>query len=617
MTSCGPRRLLVAFLGLVLTSWIAALATWSTRMGRAPSFDPTSMNDIAAPSFVVVDDRTDDAEHRPVSGEPAEAKVASASVGQHAAEVRVPTAMEGIGGGDASSSVATPVEAVDSPSGSTGGDAGRGSTPSRPRSRWARVTADAIRRDRVRAAMKGAYGAYARLAFGADELAPASGRGTDDFGGIGATLIDALDTLWIMGLRDEFDGAVAKLKEEDSGLRRATTGRLPGDVSVFETNIRVVGGLLSAFDLSGDEEILAVAEAMASKLAPAFKTSTGVPRSFVNLQSGQSHALGWTAGASILADFGTMHLEFATLSNRTGNPTWGELTERVFDWLRHHANAVGSTPTGLFPVFMHPDLGRFSNDKSSFGALGDSFYEYLIKCWRSLGGLKHPDAWRSMFDAAIDAMQAHMLVDWNVDPDTGQTMSYVAPLNGRYQETSMEHLACFLPGALVLAADDTTPEREKTYVDVAERLARTCVEMYRGQPTGLAPDNVRFDANARRMSPIDPKSIQRPETVESLFYLFRRTGQERYRTWAWEIFEAMERHYRTPSGGWQGVVDVQQTPPRGDDKQQSFLLAETMKYLYLIFSDGDDMHLDEWVFNTEAHPVKVTRADVVGRRRRG
>jgi len=61
------------------------------------------------------------------------------------------------------------------------------------------------------------------------------------------------------------------------------------------------------------------------------------------------------------------------------------------------------------------------------------------------------------------------------------------------------------------------------------------------------------------------------------------------------------------SGGWQGVKDVRQVPPQGDDKQQSFLLAETMKYLYLIFSDGDDVHLDEWVFNTEAHPVKITR----------
>lgn len=128
----------------------------------------------------------------------------------------------------------------------------------------------------------------------------------------------------------------------------------------------------------------------------------------------------------------------------------------------------------------------------------------------------------------------------------------------------------------------------------------------------MSPDNARFEG--RRVIALDPRSIQRPETVESLFYLYRKTGEETYRTWAWDIFQAMEKHYGTPSGGWQGVRDVGAVPPRGDDKQQSFLLAETMKYLYLIFSDGDDMHLDEWVFNTEAHPVKITLDSTRGRR---
>ena len=174
----------------------------------------------------------------------------------------------------------------------------------------------------------------------------------------------------------------------ESGLRRAASGELGNDVSVFETNIRVVGGLLSAYDLSGDRELLNIAEAMASRLEPAFNTPTGVPRSFVNLRTGASHALGWTGGNSILADFGTMHLEWATLSHRTGNSKWGEKTAKVFDVIRKHgsfANFGGGgrrVPAGLYPVFMQPDSGAFSGDTSSFGALGDSFYEYLIKCWR-------------------------------------------------------------------------------------------------------------------------------------------------------------------------------------------------------------------------------------------
>jgi mannosyl-oligosaccharide alpha-1,2-mannosidase len=119
---------------------------------------------------------------------------------------------------------------------------------------------------------------------------------------------------------------------------------------------------------------------------------------------------------------------------------------------------------------------------------------------------------------------------------------------------------------------------------------------------------VRFNSDSKTISNIDGKNIQRPETVESLFYLYRKTGDEIYRTQAWDIFQSMERAYRVPeSGGWQGVLDVSRTPTVGDDKMQSFFLAETLKYLYLIFADSDTMHLDEWVFNTEAHPFKITK----------
>ena len=462
--------------------------------------------------------------------------------------------------------------------------------------------------------MKGMFGAYAELAMGHDELAPASGQGRDDFGGIGATLIDSLDTLWIMGLREEYEAAVTKLKEQDSGLRRAANGELSNDVSVFETNIRVVGGLLSAYDLSGDKELLDIATSIASRLEPAFNTPSGVPRSFVNLHTGSAHSLSWTGGKSILADFGTMHLEWATLSQRTGDRRWGQRTATVFDVIRRNLGRQSSVPKGLYPVFLYPDTGSFSGDTSSFGALGDSFYEYLVKCWRSLDFLENRDSWRNAFDAAVSAMRSNMLVDWKTDSRTGDVMSYVSPLHGSYRDGSMEHLACFVPGMLVLGADDTTPEKERDYLNMARRIARTCVEMYKSQPTGLSPDNARFSGNGE-ISAIDRKSIQRPETVESLFYLYRRTGEEKYREWAWDIFSAMEKHYSTASGGWQGIIDATSANPTGDDKQQSFLLAETMKYMYLIFSDADDVHLDEWVFNTEAHPVKITRREVLEKRR--
>jgi mannosyl-oligosaccharide alpha-1,2-mannosidase len=161
------------------------------------------------------------------------------------------------------------------------------STSTRTTSYWARVAADPKRRDAVRAAAKEAFGAFWKSALGHDELAPASGTGRDDFGGIDATLIDSLDTLHLMGLTKEFENALLYLKKPDSNFRRLIRGERDKDVSVFETNIRVLGGLLSTYDLTGDPDVLDLAESMASRLSAAFDTKSGVPTSFVNVKSRQ------------------------------------------------------------------------------------------------------------------------------------------------------------------------------------------------------------------------------------------------------------------------------------------------------------------------------------------
>ena len=477
----------------------------------------------------------------------------------------------------------------------------RGGASDKPTT-WARVGADSRRRRAVREAMREAFGAYLSYARGHDELAPMSKTGRDDFGGVGATLVDALDTLHIMGLTREFKEALSCLKgSEGVGFRDLIHGVTDRDVSVFETNIRVIGGLLSTHDLTGDADVLELAESMASRLSAAFHTASGVPRSFVNVKTGRAFGLPWTSGNSILADFGSMHLEWATLTARTGNALYEEHTNHVFDAIYDRARESGA-PRGLFPHMFNPDTGRFAGGVVSFGALGDSFYEYLVKCWRSLGALRRADRWREMFDDAMAGMKSHLLHEWKRGTN-GEVYAYVSPVGGA---PKMEHLACFVPGMLVLGAAEAPTEMADEYLEMAKNIARTCVEMYTSQPTGLSPDHASFPSGGN-MTLVDRKNIQRPETVESLFYLYRKTGDDVYRDQAWTIFQAMKRTYRAPSGGWQGVHDVSVDPPRGDDKMQSFFLAETLKYLYLIFCEDSVMHLDEWVFNTEAHPFKMTR----------
>jgi len=496
------------------------------------------------------------------------------------------------------------IVAADDAGVAAGMDDHRPSSPLKPPApTWARVRADSRRRRAVREAMREVFGAYLKYARGHDELAPMSETGRDDFGGVGATLVDALDTLHIMGLSREFNEALSSLKGTDGEkFRDLIHGVSDRDVSVFETNIRIIGGLLSTYDLTGDADVLELAESMASRLSAAFDTASGVPRSFVNVKTGRAFGLPWTNGNSILADFGSMHLEWATLSARTGNALYEEHTNHVFDTISDNAHASGA-PRGLFPHMFHPDKGRFAGGVVSFGALGDSFYEYLIKCWRSLGGLRRAERWREMFDDAIAGMKSHMLHEWKRGENM-EVYAYVSPIGGA---PKMEHLACFTPGMLVLGANEApTVELADEYLEMAKNIARTCVEMYTSQPTGLSPDHASFPSGGN-VTLVDAKNIQRPETVESLFYLYRKTGDDVYRDQAWTIFQAMKRAYRTPSGGWQGVRDVSVDPPKGDDKMQSFFLAETLKYLYLTFCEDSVMHLDEWVFNTEAHPFKMTR----------
>ena len=249
-------------------------------------------------------------------------------------------------------------------------------------------------------------------------------------------------------------------------------------------------------------------------------------------------------------------------------------------------------------MYLDPHTNRFIGQRVSFGGMGDSFYEYLLKTWVAGGKTRAVRRYRQLWDDAMDSMLAVLL-----QKSKPGGMAYVAELSdsGRLVH-KMDHLACFVPGMLVLGAEG--PRRE-TYLSAARALADTCVAMYTRTATGLAPEIVHFvQGSDFTVQDRSAHNLQRPETVESLFLLYRATGEPAYREQGWAIFEAFERHTRV-AGGYTGLKDVRRVPPVGDDTQQSFWLAETLKYLYLLFSDSDTLPLDEWVLNTEAHPLPI------------
>ncbi|KAL6843213.1 hypothetical protein ACP4OV_026926 [Aristida adscensionis] len=447
------------------------------------------------------------------------------------------------------------------------------------------------RREMVKEAMIHAWNSYVKYAWGDDELQPQSKNGINSFGGLGATIVDSLDTLYIMGLRDEFQKAkdwVAESLNFDKDY----------EASVFETTIRILGGLLSAYDLSADKIFLEKARDISDRLLPAWDTSSGIPYNRINLAQGEASNPGWNGGHSILADSGSEQLEFIALSQRTGDPKYQEKAENV---IRQFQKIF---PTdGLLPININPHSGIPKYSKISFGAMGDSFYEYLLKVWIQGNKTESVKHYREMWETSMEGLLSL------IRKTSPSNFSYVCEKNGNSLSDKMDELACFVPGMLALGASGYGPEKSEQIMNVAKELAWTCYNFYRSTPTKLAGENYHFHAG-QDMVVGTSWSILRPETIESLMYLWRLTGNGTYQDWGWEIFQAFEKNSRIDSG-YVGLKDV--NTGTKDDTMQSFFLAETLKYLYLLFSPPSVIPFDKWVFNTEAHPLKiVTRNDSKG-----
>eukprot|EP00795_Rhopilema_esculentum_P017835 gene17835-9540_t len=448
------------------------------------------------------------------------------------------------------------------------------------------------RRSFVKQMMKTAWDGYVEYAFGQNELKPISktGHSAGIFGGsssMGASIVDALDTLYIMGLTEEYKKGrdwVALSLEFNAG----------GYVSVFEIVIRFLGGLLSMYAFTKDEVYKVKARDLGNKLLPAFNTPSGIPWGLLNLQSGGGMNYGWASGGqSILAEFGTLHLEFTYLSRITGDPIYATKVNKIREVMRS-----SDKPNGLYPNYMDPRSGTWGQQHVSLGALGDSFYEYLLKSWIMSG--KTDLTARKMYDEAMKAIEPALIRKSN------SGLTYIGIYNYGSLEQKMEHLACFAGGMFALGSKGAPQELVEHQLELGKEITRTCHESYARTATKIGPEAFRFEgpheAIPLRMN--EKYYILRPEVIESYFVLWRVTKDPKYREWGWDAAQAIQKHCHI-GAGYSGIRDVTDPNVNHDDVQQSFFLAETLKYLYLLFSDDSLISLDEWVFNTEAHPLPV------------
>ncbi|XP_071226105.1 mannosyl-oligosaccharide 1,2-alpha-mannosidase IA-like [Salvelinus alpinus] len=451
------------------------------------------------------------------------------------------------------------------------------------------------RRAKIKEMMTFAWDSYKRYAWGSNELRPVSkqGHSSNLFGSIkGATIVDALDTLYIMEMFEDFDMAT-------EWVEKNLDFNVNAEVSVFEVNIRFVGGLLSAYYLSGKEVFRRKAIELGEKLLPAFKTPTGIPWALLNLKSGIGRNWPWASGgSSILAEYGTLHLEFMQLSKLSGNPAFAEKVMNI----RKVLNRLDK-PQGLYPNYLNPNSGQWGQHHVSVGGLGDSFYEYLLKAW--LMSDKTDEEGKKLYYEALQAIETSL-----IRKSSGGLM-YIAEWKGGLLEHKMGHLTCFAGGMIALGADGAPEDKTGHQMEQASEIARTCHESYARTTLKLGPEAFRFDGGVEAIATRQNEKyfILRPEVIETYMYMWRFTHDPKYREWGWEAVQALEKHCRV-EGGYSGVRDVYASSPNHDDVQQSFYLAETLKYLYLLFSDDDHLSLEHWVFNTEAHPLPVIKKEM-------
>ena len=250
---------------------------------------------------------------------------------------------------------------------------------------------------------------------------------------------------------------------------------------------------------------------------------------------------------------------------------------------------------GLFFLFFF----FFFPEDYSLGGLGDSYYEYLLKQWLQTD--KTENRFKIWYDESAQGIKRVMVGHATSD---GEEFTYVGKYRNSYLEPSMEHLACFSGGMFALGSVTGASSTSERDLALGRELTRTCRASYAHQASGFGPEKFRFSPSRIEPDGSSRYYILRPEYVESLFYLWRITKEKKYREWGWDVVVALETHCRTPTG-YSGLNDVSSGSPQKNDVQESFFLAETLKYLYLLFCDDDVIPLDKFVFNTEAHPLPV------------
>lgn len=408
-----------------------------------------------------------------------------------------------------------------------------------------------------------AWNAYMKYARGHDALKPLSKKGKNWYKkSLMMTPVDAFDTMILMGLTKESGEAKDLIFKIDFNVDM--------NVQVFEITIRLLGGLLSAYQWEGDPRFLVMAKDLATRLLPAFHSATGMPYRMVNLKTGTA-----SRPVSNPAEIGTLILEFGTLSKLTGEPLYYSVAKKAMVSLYEKRSSLDLVGNAI-----NVETGEWVGKTSHIGGGIDSYLEYLLKA--SL--LFHDPDFKTMWEKSVVAVNRYV-ADTSA---TGLWYGQVDMDTGKRTGTRYGALDAFFPAELVLGGDTLR----------AEQLQQSDYKMW--NLAGVEPEQIDY----LTMEITSPAYLLRPENIESAYYLYHFTGDTTYLNMGRTFFRSLKAYCRTDAG-YAYLKDVR-TKEQGDD-MESYFLAETMKYLYLLFAPQDMIDFKREIFNTEAHPLKMVQ----------
>jgi len=421
--------------------------------------------------------------------------------------------------------------------------------------------------EKVKTAFRKAWNAYKEYAWGLDAVNPISQKGHNWYAEpLLMTPVDAYSTMCIMGLEEE-------KKEAKELIFNNLNFDKDLEIQQFEIAIRIMGGLLSAYQLDGDPRFLALAEDLAKRMMPVFESPTGIPYRLVNLRTGKVRG-----EITNPCEVGSMLLEYGVLSKLTGKPEYYEKCKRgvvaVYDRRAPKTNLVGTN--------INAETGEWTNKDAHLSGCIDAYYEYLLKGWLLFGDKDLKKMWNTCKKGI-----ASYLAD---EQESGFWYGHADMETGERTSTIFGSLDCFYGACLCL---------DKNIKD-ARKLQASINRMWNMH--GLEPELLDY----KNMSVVAGYYMARPEAIEANYYLWHYTKDPQYYEMGKTMFDAIEKHCQTDNGYVQ-INDVRTMEKW--DTLESFFFAETLKYCYLYFAPEEAFSLDRCILNTEAHPFFKTWLD--------